>query len=78
MEPALAQYGLPGIVIGALASVVVYQNRKLDKIQEQRISDAKEFGNKIAEPLESIRIMNQRQADLSEKMYALLIDGKGK
>lgn len=84
---ALTTLGVPGLafVVVILASVVVFLYRKLDAVQtkhdtaqEQRIADAKEFGNKIAEPLESLRIMTEREANMIEKMYEILLDSRGK
>lgn len=72
----LTGYGLAGVVIFALAVAVIAIARKLDRVQEQRIMDAKEFGNKIVEPLESVRVLSQRQSDLTEKMYEILLDNK--
>lgn len=77
---ALNTLGVPGLVfvIVVLAGVVVFLFRKLDlvqtkidSIQEQRVTDAKETRDKITEPLE-------KQANLSEKIYDLLLSSRGK
>lgn len=72
---ALATLGIPGlvVVIFVLAGVIVFLYKQLsaaqsrtDAIQEQRIVDAKETRDKITEPLD-------KQAELSGKIYELLV-----
>ena len=74
-QEALATLGVPGLVVVVLAlvGVIVYLYKQLsaaqartDGIQEQRIVDAKETRDKITTPLE-------KQAELSEKIYELLV-----
>lgn len=70
---ALSSLGIPGLVviIIVLAGVVVYKDKKYDKAMEQRLSDAKETRDKLTEPL-------AQQARLSEQIYELLINQRGK
>lgn len=74
--PTLAQYGLAGLVILVLAGVVAYLYRELkastrekDSLFEQRLADARETRDKLS-------VQSEKQIDLSEKIYDLLIDGK--
>lgn len=46
MENVLSQYGLAGLVISVLASVVWYQERRYERIQEKRLSEILEFNDK--------------------------------
>lgn len=73
---SLATLGIPGLlaVIGVLSTVVVLLYNKanslqvrIDGIQEQRITDARETRDKVMEPL-------QKQATMSEKTYDLLLN----
>lgn len=81
---ALNTLGVPGLVfvILVLSGVIVFIYRskeaelKLERaskeaIQEQRLVDARETRDKITEPLE-------KQANLSEKIYDLLLSSRGK
>lgn len=68
----LLSYGLPGVVILALAIVVIFMYReglkkdvKLEEVQRLRVEDAKEITTKLKEPLEKV-------SDLSERMYDIL------
>jgi hypothetical protein len=77
---ALSSLGIPGLVfiVIVLGGVIIYlfkntqklQN-KLDAIQDQRVVDAKETRDKLTEPL----AQNSR---MSEQIYELLINGRGK
>ena len=76
MDEILKSYGLAGLVIAVLASVVVFLyrdskalQRKYDAMQELRLQDARETRDKLMEPLEN-------QARMSEKIYDLLLNGK--
>lgn len=76
MDQILLEYGLPGVIILVLGSVVLYQERsrqkvqdKLEGIQEQRLNEAKETRDKLTEPLDKV-------ADLSQRMYDLLLTSK--
>lgn len=73
MDSVLSQYGLAGLVITVLASATLFMFKKYegvlkekDDIQNQRLLDAKETRQTLMEPL-------QKQADLSEKIYDLLV-----
>ena len=85
-QQVVAGFGLPAaIVIVALATALIFTVRLLLKayddksaIQDQRIIDAKDFGTKLAEPLESLRIMTERQSTTTEKKNEILLDGRGK
>lgn len=79
-KASLATLGIPGLlaVIGVLSGVVVLLynkctslQSKIDGIQEQRISDAKDTNDKITEPM-------AKQANLSEKIYDLLLNSRRK
>lgn len=72
---ALGSLGVPGLVavILTLSGVIIFLYRKLDTVQtrleailEQRVADAKETRDKIAEPIE-------KQAIMSERIYDLLL-----
>lgn len=70
----LSQYGLAGLVIAVEAGVIIFVNKRADKlqndkdaIQEQRIVDARETRDKVMQPLE-------KQAVMSEKTYELLLN----
>lgn len=75
-DQVIQGFGLPAaVVIIALVGVVIFLYRsvqnlqsKYDAIQEQRIVDARETRDKIAEPLD-------KMASLSEKTYELLLTG---
>lgn len=54
----LSAYGLPGIIIFALGTVVVYQNRRIDKLVE-RLFDIQE-----ARRLESLETQKELNATL--------------
>lgn len=79
-DQVIQGFGLQaGIVIISLALALIFTVRLLLKayadtnvIQERRIEDAKEFGDKIAEPLEGIQRTIQKQGELSDKMYGIL------
>jgi hypothetical protein len=46
MTDVLSQYGLAGVVITALVAVVVYQNRRIETLYEQRRQDGIENRDK--------------------------------
>jgi len=77
-------FGLPAaIVIFALVAVIIYLARdnkalhtRIDAIQEQRIVAAQEYGDKIAEPLNSIKSMSEKQTEITGKMYEILLDSQ--
>lgn len=73
-DTVIQGFGLQsGIVILALAGVVLYLFRglqksqdKFDALQERRLEDAKETRDKLTEPL-------NEQAKQSQKIYELLV-----
>lgn len=67
MPPELAQLGLAGLVIFALASAVVFLYKRIDKIQEERLQDARDTRDKLYGPLEEI-------SNQSKTIYDLLIN----
>lgn len=80
MEAVLLQYGLPGVCILALGIALVHQDRtyrselkeerqKYERVQDQRLTEAKETRDKLSEPLEKV-------TDLSQRIYELLLTGK--
>lgn len=54
-------------IIGVLSGVIVYLYRKLDKLQEQRVVDAKQITDLISGPIEN-------QTKVTDKMYDLLLN----
>lgn len=77
MNEVLAKYGLAGLVIAVLAGVVVWQQRRIDKIQGEkdelqnlRLSDIVGFKDQLA-----------RLTEGSTQTYQLLLaklEGQGK
>ncbi len=72
----LGQYGLPGLVIFALATTTIFLYRDNQKLQEKllqaqqaRVDDAKEVNNKITGPLDLI-------ARTNDLIYRKLYDAK--
>jgi len=65
-------FGLPAaIVIVALITVILYlvrqndtKQRKIDELQETRISDANKVGDKIIAPMEDVKEINGKMYDL--------------
>lgn len=75
IAPILASYGLPGVIIFVLGGVVLYQNKKYDKLQdkydalqEKRYIESQADKEKLSEPL-------KEQTKLSERIYDLLVSG---
>lgn len=69
-------FGLPAaIVILSLAAVVIILARLLKKSYDDRITDAKELGTRILEPLENISDMSRKSKELNEKIYEQLLSG---
>jgi len=64
MEPLLA-LGLPGVIIIALAYVVIQKDRRLNEVQDARLSDMRAWSDARA-------ASEQRQADLLAAMRASL------
>lgn len=72
-------FGLPAaIVIIALVVALIYVYKDGQRQRDLRVTDAKEFSNKIATTLDSMQANIQRQAETSEKIYGRLIDGRRK
>jgi hypothetical protein len=83
MAPDVSQLytlGVPGLVVVVLvlSGVIVFLYRKadakddrIDAIQEQRLSDAKETRDRLTGPMEE-------QAKLSEKIYEILLSIRDK
>lgn len=76
----LSTIGIPGLVfiVLVLAGVIIYLYKgnqtlqtKIDTIQEQRITDAKETRDTLVEPL-------AQNARMSGQIYDLLINRRGK
>ena len=83
-DQVIQGFGLPAaiVIIGLVIALIFtvrlllkeYSNR--DTIQEKRITDAKELGTRIIEPLEKISDMSQKSKETNEKIYELLLSGK--
>lgn len=73
-QQVIEGFGLPAaIVILALVAVVIVLARLLKKSYDDRITDAKELGTRILEPLENISSMNKSSKEMVDKIYELLI-----
>lgn len=71
MEPILQQYGLAGVVIGALAGAVVFLykkgeslQRKYDALYEQRLQDLKDANAKSYENLQQVTNLSEKMNDI--------------
>lgn len=77
---SLGTLGVPGLVfvIFVMAAVIVYLYKDGQKKSDQALADAREYSNKITGPLESIKLMVERQAKVNEQIYDFLHDNRGK
>lgn len=73
MDLGLAVWGPAGVIITALASVAVFLYKELkserersNRLQDERLVDARETRDKITAPMEA-------QAEMSKKTYELLL-----
>lgn len=74
MPPELAQLGLAGVVIFSLAGAVVFQYKRMDKIQEDRLADARETRDKLTGPLEELT----KQSKATYELLVSILKERGK
>lgn len=65
----LLQYGIAGVFIIALIIAVVQLYKKLQDVQEKRLTEAKEIRDNLSEPLKAI-------GSQQEKIYDILLRDK--
>lgn len=70
LTSANIQYVLAFIVV-VLAGVIAYQNRLINKLQEGRLSDAKEMNDKVTAPLlgisQTVNLLYDKLRDSKER-----------
>lgn len=73
----LQQYGLAGLVIFILSTVVVFlykegkgTQKKYDEMQDTRLNDARETRDKLVEPIEKLAKQQEQTNELLIKLFS--------